>query len=103
MSTLNDRIASLSPAKQALVKSRLQYRKKSAPLSYSQQRLWFLQQLAPSSAAYNLLYSVRLEGRLDRTAVQWAIEQLIERHEALRTVVPVEQGEPRQEGGSTKA
>ncbi|QXH33941.1 non-ribosomal peptide synthetase [Pseudomonas muyukensis] len=55
-------------------------------LSYAQQRMWFLWQLDPHSGAYNLPGAVRLEGPLDIDALQACFEQLVGRHEALRTV-----------------
>jgi amino acid adenylation domain-containing protein/non-ribosomal peptide synthase protein (TIGR01720 family) len=55
-------------------------------LSYAQQRMWFLWQLDPQSAAYNLPGAVRLTGRLDESACEQAFASLIERHETLRTV-----------------
>ncbi|MGV6397791.1 amino acid adenylation domain-containing protein, partial [Pseudomonas caspiana] len=55
-------------------------------LSYAQQRMWFLWQLDPQSAAYNLPGAVRLRGHLDEAAVEQAFVSLIERHETLRTV-----------------
>jgi len=64
------------------------------PLSFPQQRLWFLQQLEPMSPAYNIPGALRLHGELDRTALARAIASLVERHEALRTVFRVVQGEP---------
>jgi amino acid adenylation domain-containing protein len=64
------------------------------PLSFPQQRLWFLQQLEPESPAYNIPGALRLSGALDRPALARAIASLVERHEALRTVFRVAQGEP---------
>jgi len=55
------------------------------PLSYAQQRLWFLDQLEPGSVAYNAPLGVRLEGALDKDALRWSINQIIRRHEVLRT------------------
>ena len=55
-------------------------------LSYAQQRMWFLWQLDPHSAAYNLPGAVRLRGVLDDAAVEGAFASLIQRHETLRTV-----------------
>ena len=55
-------------------------------LSYAQQRMWFLWQLDPQSAAYNLPGAVRLRGHLHEVAVEQAFASLIERHETLRTV-----------------
>ncbi len=55
-------------------------------LSYAQQRMWFLWQLDPASAAYNLPGAVRLKGRLSLPAIEQAFASLIARHETLRTV-----------------
>ncbi|MFP2903085.1 AMP-binding protein, partial [Corallococcus sp. 4LFB] len=55
------------------------------PLSFAQQRLWFLDQLAPDDASYNLPVALRLLGRLDVEALRRAFEALVARHEALRT------------------
>ena len=56
-----------------------------APLSYAQQRLWFLHQLAPEASAYNLSTPVQLEGTLDVAVLRQALAALVERHETLRT------------------
>jgi amino acid adenylation domain-containing protein len=58
------------------------------PLSFAQQRLWFLEHLDPTGAAYNLCQAVRLIGRLDVAALRRSIEEIIERHEILRTSFP---------------
>lgn len=55
------------------------------PLSFAQQRLWFLQACAPESSAYNIPAALRLHGRLDIPALSAALEQLVHRHRALRT------------------
>ena len=59
------------------------------PLSYAQQRLWFVEQLEPGTAAYNIPCSLRLEGVLDRTALQRSLNEIVRRHESLRTSVVV--------------
>jgi amino acid adenylation domain-containing protein len=64
------------------------------PASYSQQRLWFLDQLQPGSAAYNVVSGVRLEGPLDATLLSSALDQVVARHEALRTTFESEAGVP---------
>ncbi len=64
------------------------------PLSFAQQRLWFLQQLEPESPAYSIPGALRLRGGLDRPALARAIASLVERHEVLRTVFRLAQGEP---------
>ena len=58
-----------------------------APLSFAQQRLWFLQRLEPASPAYNMPGSARLIGRLDVEALRRALQHIMERHEALRTTI----------------
>ncbi|MEV2218883.1 amino acid adenylation domain-containing protein [Nocardia vinacea] len=58
------------------------------PLSMAQQRMWFLNQLDPSSAVNNIPAAVRLTGALDLVALELAVADLIERHEVLRTVYP---------------
>ncbi|HEX5748967.1 MAG TPA: amino acid adenylation domain-containing protein [Archangium sp.] len=60
-------------------------REGSLPLSFSQQRLWFLEQLQPSGAFYNIPMLVRLEGQLDVAALERSFEELLQRHESLRT------------------
>lgn len=57
-------------------------------LSYAQRRMWFLWQLDPQGAAYNLPMAVRLSGPLDRAAFEAAFASLVQRHETLRTVFP---------------
>jgi amino acid adenylation domain-containing protein len=57
----------------------------SSQLSFGQQRLWFLDQLQPQSAFYNLPAAVLLEGDFDLSAFQWSLQQVIARHEILRT------------------
>ena len=64
------------------------------PLSFAQQRLWFLQQLDPSNPSYNFPIALRLKGRLDITALEHTFAELIARHESLRTTFPVTDGTP---------
>src|SRR6185369_12501199 len=55
------------------------------PLSYAQERLWYLDRLAPGSRAYNCSYFFRLHGRLDAAALNASLRELVRRHEPLRT------------------
>ncbi|HZI10034.1 MAG TPA: condensation domain-containing protein, partial [Myxococcus sp.] len=67
------------------------------PLSFAQQRLWFLDRLQPGSAFYNIPFAMRLDGALDFEALQRSLQLLVQRHEALRTTFHVqEDGSPLQ-------
>ncbi|HEX6502560.1 MAG TPA: condensation domain-containing protein [Terriglobales bacterium] len=57
-----------------------------SPLSYSQQRLWFLDQLSPADPTYNIPYVMNIEGALRADALQNALDAVVARHEVLRTV-----------------
>ena len=64
------------------------------PLSFAQQRLWFLDQLAPGLTAYNIARALRLTGRLDRLALARSLAEIVRRHESLRTTFALVEGEP---------
>ncbi|MFI1913054.1 amino acid adenylation domain-containing protein [Nocardia sp. NPDC020380] len=66
------------------------------PLSPAQQRIWVLNRLDPTSAAYNITVALRLTGDLDRTALEQAVSDVVARHEALRTIYPADTEGPRQ-------
>ena len=66
------------------------------PLSFAQQRLLFLWQLEPQSAAYNMAAGLRLNGRLDEAALQRSFDHLVMRHEVLRTVFHTDGDQPYQ-------
>ena len=63
------------------------------PASYAQQRLWFLDQLEPATALYNVSAAFRLRGRLDVGALERSLREIIRRHEALRTTFDSKDGE----------
>jgi amino acid adenylation domain-containing protein len=108
LSDLAGRVDSLSPGKRELLLRRLLKtppsitadripavpRHGDLPLSFGQQRLWFLDQLQPGSAAYNLPAAVRLAGRLDVAALHETLREIVRRHEVLRTSFAVRDGQP---------
>ncbi len=110
MSNLADRLATLSPAKRALLLQKLQAenadrgsaaltipvadRTQTLPLSFSQQRLWFLSQFEGSQSAYNIPIALKLTGHLQESALLQSLNLLVERHEVLRTHFALKQGEP---------
>ncbi len=98
-SRLSDRIANLSAEKRAILLSRLKNIEadkvktipkrtsaiKTIPLSYAQERLWFLSQLEPDTAVYNEAGAVELNGKLDDHALKQSLNEIVKRHEILRT------------------
>ncbi|WP_238845881.1 amino acid adenylation domain-containing protein [Nostoc edaphicum] len=64
------------------------------PLSFAQQRLWFLEQLQPGSATYNIPTAVRLTGSLNITVLARSLNEIVRRHEVLRTQFPTVDGNP---------
>lgn len=106
---LTARIAALSPEKRALLERKLKQQSTrdsktdtiprratndAPPLSFAQQRLWFLDQLEPDRATYNIPFAVRLQGPLDVNAFRHAVNALVERHEVLRTTFTNRDGNP---------
>lgn len=69
-------------------------RDRDLPLSFSQQRLWFLHQLDPASTVYNLPMAARLKGELNVAALQRSLNELARRHEVLRTTFDMIDGKP---------
>ncbi|HEX7242173.1 MAG TPA: amino acid adenylation domain-containing protein, partial [Longimicrobiaceae bacterium] len=64
------------------------------PLSFAQQRLWFIDRLQPGSPAYNMPFPLRVRGGLEVRALERALTEIVRRHESLRTGIVVEDGEP---------
>lgn len=97
----NPQVAELSAVKRALLEKRLRGVSKPppamgisrrnpgdpAPLSFAQERLWFIQQREPDSCAHNLPCALRISGPLDVAALKRALHAVVERHEVLRTTI----------------
>ncbi|HEX2076791.1 MAG TPA: amino acid adenylation domain-containing protein [Longimicrobium sp.] len=102
MTELSDRLATLSPAKRALLEKLRAERpiprapQGPAPLSAEQRRLWYVLPLAPGYPVYTIPLGFRLRGPLDPDALFAALRGLVARHEMLRTAFTEQDGEPRQ-------
>ncbi|MFD5558806.1 non-ribosomal peptide synthase/polyketide synthase, partial [Streptomyces sp. NPDC127068] len=90
---LTAHLGSGAPARTALAPM---VRPEAVPLSFAQRRLWFLHRLEGPSSAYNWPLALRLSGAVDREALAAALQDLVVRHESLRTVFPETDGEPHQ-------
>ena len=66
----------------------------AVPLSHSQERLWFIHQMEPETCAYNLPCALRISGELNASALEAALNSLVERHEILRTTFTLNEGRP---------
>ncbi|MGC5665076.1 amino acid adenylation domain-containing protein [Micromonospora sp. WMMD723] len=88
------RVEGAAPARLPL---RRRERPARLPLSYAQRRLWFLHQLDTSAATYHIPFVLRLSGPLDRDALRAALNDVVQRHEPLRTVVADLDGVPYQQ------
>ncbi len=69
-------------------------KKTALPLSYSQERIWFIHQLEPESIAYNIILSLKLKGPLDVVILEKAYQKVVNRHEILRTTFPQKNDQP---------
>lgn len=99
MSDLAARLGRLTPQERLLLEQRLAARARpaqtiprrdpgeEAPLSFSQRRLWYLEQLNPGTATYNAPYAFRGRGSLDLAALRQAAHKVVERHTVLRTTI----------------
>jgi len=104
------RISRLTPEERAALESRLLEKRShpsietiprlsrdpSLPLSFAQQRMWFMEQLTPGTALYNVPWAVQLTGPLDVSALRRSLECLVERHGILRTTYKAIAGVPYQ-------
>src|SRR6185503_3444179 len=111
MSDLTERIAALSPEQRALFAAKLKKRGLSTPqpdviprrkqqnynrLSFDQERIWIVDQMEPGNPAYNIFSVSHLSGRLDTSLMERAFNEVVRRHEVLRTTFTAIDGEPRQ-------
>ncbi|MFI0353849.1 MupA/Atu3671 family FMN-dependent luciferase-like monooxygenase [Actinomadura sp. 9N407] len=97
--TMHDKnLPTMPGARRTLLAERLRERAaaRSHPLSYPQQRLWFLDQLDPANAVYIVPLTYRIDGPLDVPAMERALTEVVRRHRALRTVFRPVDGVPRQ-------
>jgi amino acid adenylation domain-containing protein len=109
MSDLQARIAALSPEKRALLErllrrngvdvAPLEIRRRprsstDLPLSFAQRRLWFLDQLAPGSSFYNVVDSIQFDEPVDASILEVSLNEIVRRHETLRTTFELRSNEP---------
>ncbi|HEX2569029.1 MAG TPA: condensation domain-containing protein, partial [Polyangia bacterium] len=114
---IRDRVAALTPEQRALLAKRLQQRLDTTrsqivpierttntfPLSFAQERLWFIHQLEGIGALYSIPVAMRVRGRLDVAAIGRSLDELVKRHEALRTTFTTVEGQPVQVIGEPKS
>lgn len=111
MNDLSERIANLSPGMRKILAQRLGVKDSAsrpqtipardasvagARLSFAQERIWFLEQFEPNSAAYHIYPAYRLRGTLNLAALERSFSELIKRHETLRTTFAAPDGSPAQ-------
>jgi amino acid adenylation domain-containing protein len=110
MSDFSQRISGLSPEKLKLLTQRLKQQKQKTssglqirslsresncfPLSFAQQRLWFLDQLQPGNTAYHISQALQLKGQLNVAALKQSFQTIVQRHEVLRTTFATVDGQP---------
>lgn len=109
MSQLTQRLAQLSPELRAQLMEQVKGRAaapslqailpvaregETFPLSFAQQRLWFIEQMEPGNAAYLIATAIRLEGPIQVALLEQSFTHLLRRHESLRTTFHLQQGQP---------
>ena len=72
-------------------------RAENLPLSFAQQRLWFVNQMTPDSPEYNIFWAIRIKGLLNLSALKKSFNEIVQRHEVLRTNFKTLEGQPFQE------
>src|SRR5256885_8735861 len=101
MDELTKKLETLSAVKRALLERRLnasqpqllrRMRREPARASFAQERLWFLQQLEPESAAYNVPRAIRILGPVNLATLEQSLNEIIRRHESLRTTFSLSDG-----------
>lgn len=70
--------------------------------SFAQQRIWFVEQLTDLGSMYHIAHALRARGSLDWSALRRALDQIVARHEVLRTTFPAIDGEPVQRVGAVE-
>src|ERR1044072_2531090 len=110
MTNLDERIAALSSQQRALLELRLKNQAaetsklqiirrrgdNTAPLSFAQQRMWMLYQFDPDSSVYNIGSNMRLRGPLDVAVLEQSLNEVVRRHETLRSTFTEINGQPLQ-------
>ena len=101
--------STLSPVKQALLEQRLKRAshapvrgreipkrpdRNAAPLSFAQRQMWVIDRMTPGNPAYNVPVGYRIRGVLNATALEDSFNEIIKRHEVLRTTFVVKDGDP---------
>jgi hypothetical protein len=112
MNRLSKDIANLSAEQRTILELRLKKKRESVspiqriprqsdlncfPLSFAQERLWFLHQLEPNNSVYNVPRAVRFRGQLNLVAIEQSFNEIVRRHEALRACFVTVDGQPVQE------
>jgi amino acid adenylation domain-containing protein len=88
---LRDQASSASPAPPPIPR---RVSKEPAPLSFAQERLWFLEQLDPGTTVYNICRASRLTGKLNTAALEASLTEILRRHEILRSQIRIVDGRP---------